>query len=232
MKKKVLIIGGSSDIGIQLVKKFLLKGSYKIFLHYNSNTRAVNLFKRKCKLIKEDLSNLDYKDIQNKFSNDYDIIINLIGYVNGKSFEKFSLESLEKTLRTNSFIPQFIIRNSLKNMIKKKWGRVVNSSSVGVKFGGGKQNFEYSLSKHINEFIPIHIRKLAEKNIFYNVLKIGLTDTKLHKKIPNKRLKERTKLVPTKRMATPNTIADYIYYLSTEKNQFIANEVINITGGE
>ena len=39
-------------------------------------------------------------------------------------------------------------------------------------------------------------------------------------------------LVPAKRMATPNTIADYIYYLSTEKNQFIANEVINITGGE
>ena len=88
-------------------------------MHYNSNTKAVNLFKRKCKLIKEDLSNLDYKDIQNKFSNDYDIIINLIGYINGKSFEKFSLESLEKTLRTNSFIPQFIIRNSLKNMIKK-----------------------------------------------------------------------------------------------------------------
>ena len=78
----------------------------------------------------------------------------------------------------------------------------------------------------------MHIRKLAEKNIFYNVLKIGLTNTKLHRKIPNKNLKERTKLVPTKRMATPNSIADYIYYLSTEKNQFITNEVINITGGE
>jgi 3-oxoacyl-[acyl-carrier protein] reductase len=117
-------------------------------------------------------------------------------------------------------------------MIQKKWGRVVNSSSVGVKFGGGIQNYEYSLSKHINEFIPAHIRKLADKNIFYNVLKIGLTNTKLHRKIPNKNLKERTKLVPLKKMATPKTIADYIFYLSTEKNQFITNEVINITGGE
>ena len=118
-EKKVLILGGSSDIGFQLVKKFLIRGNYKISLHYNSNSRAVNLFKKKCKLIKEDLSILDLKDIQKKFSNDYDIIINLIGYINGKSFEKFSLESIEKTLRINSFIPQFIIRNSLKNMIKK-----------------------------------------------------------------------------------------------------------------
>jgi len=232
MKKKVLILGGSSDIGIHLVKKFLLRGSYKIFLHYNSNNRTVNLFKKKCKLIKEDLSILDYKDIQSKFSNDYDIIINLIGYINGKSFDEFNLESVEKTIRTNSLIPQLIIRNSLKNMIKKKWGRITNSSSIGVKFGGGKNNYEYSLSKHINEFIPMHIRKLADKNIYYNTLKIGLTKTKLHKKIPNKNLIERTKLVPVGKMANPNTVADYIYYLSTEQNQFITNEVIKITGGE
>ena len=46
MKKKVLILGGSSDIGFQLVKKFLIRGNYKISLHYNSNSRAVNLFKK------------------------------------------------------------------------------------------------------------------------------------------------------------------------------------------
>ena len=74
--------------------------------------------------------------------------------------------------------------------------------------------------------------KLADKNIYYNALRIGLTKTKMHKKIPNKNLSERTKLVPVKKMASPNTIADYIYYLSTEQNQFITNEVIKITGGE
>jgi len=230
--KKVLILGGSSDIGIQLVKKFLLKGSYKLSVHYNSNSRAVNLFRKKCKLIKEDLSNLNYKDIKNKFSSDYDIIVNLIGYINGKSFEEFNLESIEKTIKTNSFIPQFIIRNSLKNMVKKKWGRITNSSSIGVKFGGGKHNYEYSLSKHINEFIPMHLRKLADKNIYYNVIRIGLTRTKMHRKIPNKNLSERTKLVPVKKMASPNTIANYIFYISTEQNQFITNEIIKITGGE
>ena len=54
----------------------------------------------------------------------------------------------------------------------------------------------------------------------------------MHRKIPNKNLSERTKLVPVKKMASPNTIANYIFYISTEQNQFITNEIIKITGGE
>ena len=232
MKKKVLILGGSSDIGLQLAKIFLDKDGYKVDLHYHSNSKAIKNLKYKCNLIKVDLSVSNYKNILKKFNDDYDIIVNLVGYTSRKSFEQFKIESLEKTLRINSFIPLLIIRMSIKKMIKKKWGRILNSSSVGVKFGGGNQTFEYSLSKHLNEFIPSYLKKIAEKNIFYNVLKIGLTDTKIHKKISNKNLIARTKLLPIKKMATPSDIANYIYYLSSNENQFITNEIINITGGE
>ena len=117
-------------------------------------------------------------------------------------------------------------------MIKKKWGRIVNSSSIGVKFGGGNQTFEYSLSKHLNEFIPNYFKKIAHKNVFYNTVKIGLTNTKIHKKISNKNLTKRTKLLPIKKMATSKDIANYIFFIASNENQFITNEVINITGGE
>ena len=232
MKKKVLILGGSSDIGIELTKKFLDKKIYNVHLHYNSNSKVIKNLKNKCKLIKADLSGSNEKNILTKFNNDYDIIINLVGYISGKSFELFTIKSLEKTLRINSLIPMLIIRKSLKKMIKKKWGRIVNSSSVGVKFGGGNQTFEYSLSKHLNEFIPNYFKKIADKNIFYNTVKIGLTNTKIHKKIPNKNLIKRTKLLPIKKMASSKDIANYIFYIASNKNQFITNEVINITGGE
>lgn len=211
MKKKVLILGGSSDIGIELTKKFLDKKIYSVHLHYNSNSKVIKNFKNKCKLIKVDLSGSNEKNILTKFNNDYDIIINLVGYISGKSFELFTIKSLEKTLRINSLTPMLIIRKSLKKMIKKKWGRIVNSSSVGVKFGGGNQTFEYSLSKHLNEFIPNYFKKIADKNIFYNTVKIGLTNTKIHKKIPNKNLIKRTKLLPIKKMASSKDIANYIF---------------------
>ena len=232
MKKNVLILGGSSDIGIELTRKFLDEGIYKVNLHYNANSKIIKNLKYKCNLIKADLSSLNEKNILKKFKNDYDIIINLVGYISGKSFEEFTTKSLEKTLKTNSFIPMLIIRKSLKKMIKKKWGRIVNSSSIGVKFGGGSKTFEYSLSKHLNEFIPSYFKKIADKNIFYNTVKIGLTNTKIHKKIPNKNLIKRTKLLPIKKMANPKDIANYIFYIASNKNQFITNEVINIAGGE
>ena len=96
----------------------------------------------------------------------------------------------------------------------------------------GTIKIEYSLAKHLNEFIPSYLRKIAEKNVFYNVLKIGITKTKIHKKIPNKNLIKRTKLLPVKKMAKPKDIANYIYFLTSSQNQFITSEVINITGGE
>ena len=139
MKKKVLILGGSSDIGLELANLLINKDNYNVNLHYNSNYKAVKKIDKSCNLIKADLSDYNYKDILKKFDNDYDIIINLVGFINGKSFEQFKIESLEKTLRINSFIPLLIIRMSIKKMIKKKWGRILNSSSVGVKFGGGKR---------------------------------------------------------------------------------------------
>ena len=231
-RKKVLILGGSSDIGLELTKKFLEKDIYKIDLHYHSNIKIIKKIKNKCNLIKADLSASNYKNTLKKFDKNYDIIVNLVGYINNKSFEKFTIESLEKTLRINSLIPLLIIRMSLTKMIKKKWGRILNSSSIGVKFGGGTNTFEYSISKHLNEFIPSYLKKIANKNIFYNVMKIGLTNTKIHKKISNKNLKMRTNLLPIKKMATPHDIANYIYYLSSDENQFITNEIINITGGE
>ena len=232
MNKKVLILGGSSEIGLELAKIFLRENVFNIFLHYNSNFKIVKKFKNYFNFIKADLSVPSQNKILKKFDDDYDIIINLIGFINKSSYENFSIKDLEKTLRINSIIPLLIIRKSAEKMIQKKWGRVVNTSSIGVKFGGGSQTFSYSLSKHLNEFIPSYFRKIAHKNIYYNVIKIGLTNTKIHKNIPNKNLTNRKKIVPVKKMANPKDIAEYIYFISTNKNQFITNEIIKITGGE
>jgi len=232
MKKKVLILGGSSDIGLALAKKFLQSDKYSCYLHYNSNLKNLNVLKSKCNFIKADFFSLDSETINKKFDNDFDIIVNLVGYLSNKSFAEFRIKSLEKSIKINSIVPLLIIRRSINKMIKKKWGRIVNSSSVGTKFGGGHTTFEYSIAKHFNEFIPNYFRKLVSKNIFFNVIKIGLTNTKLHSKIPNKDIVKRIKLVPTKKMADPNDIANYIYFICSEENKFIASEIISITGGE
>jgi|688.fasta_scaffold256931_2 short-subunit dehydrogenase len=228
--KKILILGGNSDIGIKIIDKFENNKNFILNVHYN-NVFPKKKYSKKLKLIKKNFLYVNNENVKKIFDSNYDIIINLVGYVSSQSFLNFSLREIQKTILINSFVPFLIIRNSLNNMIKKKYGRIINTSSIGVKFGGGNKTFSYSLSKHINEFIPGEIRKLYSKNIFYNTLRIGLTNTKFHKKIKDKSIKERIKLIPVKKMATTNDVADYIIYLII-KNNFITNEIINITGGE
>ena len=228
--KKILILGGNSDIGIKIINKLENNKNFILNVHYN-NVFPKKKYSKKIKLIKKNFLYVNTDNVKKIFDNNYDIIINLVGYVSSQSFLNFSLREIQKTILINSFVPFLIIRNSLNNMIKKKYGRIINTSSIGVKFGGGNGTFSYSLSKHINEFIPGEVRKLYSKNIFYNTLRIGLTNTKFHKKIKDKSIKERIKLIPVKKMATTNDVADYIIYLII-KNNFITNEIINITGGE
>ena len=117
-------------------------------------------------------------------------------------------------------------------MVKNKFGRILHCSSIGVKFGGGENTYSYSLSKHCLEFIPQYYKKVSKFNLLYNVLRIGVTETKIHKKISYKNLKKRVKMIPLKRPAKPKEIADYIHYLSSNHNSFISNQILSISGGE
>jgi len=228
--KKILILGGNSDIGIKVIDKLVNFNNFQLCVHFNKNFPRKK-YAKKIKFIKKNLHSINEKNVTKNFDKNYDIIINLVGYVSNQSFLNFNLKETFKTILINSFVPFLIIRNSLKNMTKKRYGRIINTSSVGVKFGGGSKTFSYSLSKHLNEFIPSEVKKLYSHNILYNTLRIGVTDTKFHKKIKNKSIKNRVKMIPIKKMASTNDIAEYIIYLVRDNN-YVTNEIISITGGE
>ena len=228
--RKILILGGNSDIGIKVIEKLVNIKNFQLCVHFNKNFPRKK-YAKKIKFIKKNLHNINEKNVTKNFDKNYDIIINLVGYVSNQSFLNFNLKETFKTILINSFVPFLIIRNSLKNMTKKRYGRIINTSSVGVKFGGSSKTFSYSLSKHLNEFIPSEVKKLYSHNILYNTLRIGVTDTKFHKKIKNKSIKNRVKMIPIKKMASTNDIAEYIIYLVRDNN-YVTNEIISITGGE
>ena len=117
-------------------------------------------------------------------------------------------------------------------MIKVNFGRILNVSSIGVKYGGGEFTYNYSFSKQALEHIPVYLRNLTNKNILTNVLRVGVLDIKREKKIKKKNMDERIKLIPSKRAAKSNEVAETIFNLSSEKNTYIANEKITIAGGE
>ena len=239
-KRHVLILGGSSDIGIEVVKNFL-KINWNVTAQFNKNKKKLEFLKktsRNLNLIKfnfSDSKNLNKETaISKKFNRKYDSIINLIGYVDNKSFENTNLKSILKSLTANAIYPILIEKMLVKKMLKQKWGRILNCSSIGVKFGGGKNSFNYSFSKHCLEFIPSSYKNWAKKNVFINNLRIGVTNTKIHKKMKRKKIniKNRLKLIPINRMAEPKEISNYITNLTTGSNSYMTGQTLTVSGGE
>jgi len=230
--RKVLILGASSDIGNETVK-YYLKNNWKVYAHYNRNRLKIE--NKNLKLFKLNFfsfSKIIEKKIKKIKKIKFDAIINLVGYIDNKSFLNFKTKDLEKSLKVNSVVPFYIIKELSSIMIKNKFGRILQTSSVGVKFGGGKNTFCYAISKKTNEFIPRDNKVWAANNVLMNVLVIGVTDTKIHYNIAKKNLNLRKKLIPMKRFATTLEIARYIYFLTSEENTYITGQVLNISGGE
>ena len=155
MQKKVLILGGSSDIGISVIKKFI-KNNYFVTAHFNSNLKVLLDLKNENKnlnTIKKDFSKLTSLNInlfiKKEKLDQFDVVINLIGFLDNYSLFKTDLDKTISSIKINALIPNIIIKENVKQMSKKKYGRILNCSSIGVKFGGGRFSYNYSLSKHL-----------------------------------------------------------------------------------
>ena len=239
-KKHVLILGGSSDIGTEVVENFLRLG-WNVTAHFFKNKKKLYTLKKNSKnlnIVKFNFANYNNTNIEKlmvkKFNEKYDSIVNLIGYVDNKGFENTNLNSILKSITINALIPILIEKMLVKRMLLQKWGRILNCSSIGVKFGGGINSYNYSLSKHCLEFIPSSYKNWAKKNVFINNLRIGVTNTKIHNKMKRtlKMMKKRIELVPTKRMAEPNEISTYIVSLTTDSNSYMTGQTVTVSGGE
>lgn len=236
-KKKVFILGASSDIGIEIMKIYL-KNNFEILAHYNlGNKNFFNFInkKKKIKLIKFNFltsTNKIEKFLNKKIFKNFSIFVNASGFLKEIDYKSLRLKNIEDALKVNLYPAILLTKIMGLEMNRKKWGRIVHLGSIGVKYGGGKKNFPYSFSKHALEFFPSFTKEWSKNNVLINTIRVGATNTKLHKKLPSKNLKERSKLIPIGRMASPYEIAEFVYFLGSEKNTYICNKVPAIAGGE
>jgi len=233
--KEVFILGASSDIGVKTTEIYL-NNNWKVFAHYNQNKKKLeNIKNNSLKLIKFDLRNIkDFKKfIKNaKFLKKIDSFISLTGYLKPTNFSKIDIGCFNDHVNVNYLSNLFILQNILPNMNRNRFGRILLSSSTGVKFGGGKESLIYSLTKYMNEFFLSTYYDYYRNNVLINTIRIGVTDTKIHALIKNKNLKKRVDLIPIKRMASPDEVAKYLYFYGSEKNTLTTKNIIDITGGE
>lgn len=236
--QRVLITGASSDIGIATCKKYLAEG-FQVTGHYNHGQdgffdlvdSSINLQALQIDLSDPETFECALKKNEAHFQ-ETDVLINMAAVSHAKPFQEITAADILEAMSVNLVAALLFMRDTTPGMIKRKWGRIVNIGSIGVKFGGGKTSFCYSLSKHSLEFFPADFKVWAANNVFINTLRIGVTDTKCHLNSPGKSVKRRVEMIPARRMATPEEIADVIYWHGSDQNTFTTGQVISASGGE
>jgi 3-oxoacyl-[acyl-carrier protein] reductase len=132
----------------------------------------------------------------------------------------------------NLVAPFTLSQGVLPGMLKRGWGRIINLSSIGTKFGGSPGAPHYSVSKSALEALTRSLAKVsAERNVLINTVRVGVTWTAMQKK-RMKNPARRAQMIPIRRMATPGEIANAIFFLTTEQASYISGATLDVSGGE
>ncbi len=224
-KKNVLITGGTRGIGLAIKKK-LTKENYNVFYTGTKNKKIKNF-------LQLDLN--DPKSINNFIKKiekiEVDILIINSGINIIKNFLDFKTSEIMSVINVNFLNNLRIIQLVLKNMVKKKYGRIVLISSIWGEKPAKKRSI-YALTKKSLQFLCKSISsEYGHKNILVNSISPGFIETELTKKSLGltgiKKLKRR---IPLKRLGKPNEIAELTYFL-INKNTYINGQNIIIDGG-
>lgn len=245
--KRVLITGASGGIGSEMA---LLFADYcaRIGLHYlKEKKEALKLLKEiqerggDAEFFRADfLNKRERRELIRAFVKRFggiDVLVNNAGAAYGyKHFSKLDEKSWYNTFELNVRTPFELIRDAFPYMKKQGWGRIINISSVNVKYGGSAKSMHYVASKAALDSLTLAFAKEgAPYNILVNSIRCGAIDTPMRKRVrgySEKDMKRRIEMIPLKRMGKPIDIARMALFLASECGDFITGEIFTVAGGD
>jgi 3-oxoacyl-[acyl-carrier protein] reductase len=159
------------------------------------------------------------------------IIINNAGIVRDNIFIRMSHEEWSSVIDTNLKPLYEIVKPCLKNMMKSRWGRIINIGSVIGSVGNlGQAN--YSASKAgIEGFSRALAAEFGSRSITVNTIAPGFIDTDMTSSLPDEKKAELLKGIPLARLGKPEEIASTVGFLVSEEASYITGQTIHVNGG-
>ena len=235
----VLITGANRGIGLAIFKAFY-DSNYTVIGTYRSESgqEILNDFisdKSRAAAMRMDVtSKKDVSDVFQKVRERFGSISTLInnaGITQDNLFMRMKDEEWDEVIDTNLNSVFRITRESIKDMIKSKYGRIINIGSVvGLSGNPGQVNYASSKSALLG-FTKSLARELASRNITVNTISPGFIETDMTKKLTDDQQTAITKSIPLSRLGSTDDIANLAMFLASDKASYITGENINVNGG-
>lgn len=239
--KVALITGASRGIGRAIALEMAKAGAEVVINYLSSEDKARELAEeieglgRKAHLSRFDVSNPEevkkaIKELENKLGTIH-ILVNNAGITRDALFIKMKEEDWEQVLRTNLFSAFYVTQAVLPMMLKARWGRIINISSV-VAFTGNPGQVNYASAKAgLIGFTKALALEVAGRNITVNAIAPGYIETDMTQKLPEKVKEAFLQEIPLKRAGLPEEVAYLAVFLASEKASYITGAVFHINGG-
>ena len=233
-----LVSGGTRGIG-HAISIALKNAGYKVAATYAGNDEAANQFHKETGIavFKWDVGNFEecqqgMKKVEAALGGSVEILVNNAGITRDSAMHKMSAENWNEVIETNLNSCFYMTRAVINAMRDRKFGRIINISSMNGQLGQFGQT-NYSAAKAgIFGFTKALARESASRGVTVNAIAPGYVATDMVKAVKEEILQKIVAQIPVGRLGEPEEIARAVVFLAADEAAFITGETISINGGQ
>lgn len=238
--KVVLVTGSGRGIGRTIAETFARQGATIVLSDYNAEalTDARQEFQKKkypvlalpCDVTREDQVNELIDRIVSTYDR-IDIIVNNAGITRDTLLMRMKTEQWDAVINTNLKGVFLVTKAVTKQLIKQRFGKIINISSViGLIGNAGQGNYAASKAGVIG-FTKSAARELASRNITVNAIAPGYIETEMTRILDEKSKETMLSAIPLKRAGNSQDVANVALFLASPLADYITGQVIKVDGG-
>jgi 3-oxoacyl-[acyl-carrier protein] reductase len=236
-----VVTGGSRGIGRAICIRLAGLGAH-VVINYSSNQAAAEEVQALCETAggsasingfnvgDSDSVDKAFDDIKQKYGR-VDILVNNAGISRDGLFIRMKNEDWDQTLQTNLNGSFYCARAAVKIMMKARYGRLINVSSVVAEMGNAGQVPYVSSKAGVIGLTKAMAKEVASRNITVNAITPGFIETDMTAALDPKLQEEHLKAIPLARYGKADEVAALVAFLAGAESGYITGQVIGINGG-
>mgnify|MGYP001300515293 CR=1 FL=1 len=239
--RSALVTGASGTIGGAIAKS-LAEHGVKVVVHYRHNLDSAQSLVDEIDgngghsgLVQGDISTVngatDVVEQAMGFSGGLDILVNNAGITKDGLLARMSETDWDSVIDTNLKSTYMVSRAVLRPMLKARFGRIINISSVSGLMGNAGQ-VNYSAAKAgIIGFTKALAREVASRGVTVNAVAPGFIDSPMARDVGDNVMQKILETIPIGRLGSPEEIAGWVSMLASESGEYVTGQVVVVDGG-